>query len=79
MSAARPLRRRSALPAAASRDATLPRSVRARAGGHGAADLGPLGGLIVDMSPCLRTRECLAKRLGMQARSWTARRAKEVK
>ena len=34
----------SALQAAASRDATLPRSVHARAGGHGAAGLGPLGG-----------------------------------
>ncbi len=30
--------------AAASRDATPPRSVHARAGGHGAAELGPLGG-----------------------------------
>jgi hypothetical protein len=44
MSAARPLRRRSALQAAASRDATPPRAVHARAGGHGAAALGPLGG-----------------------------------
>lgn len=44
MSAARPFRRRSALQAAASRHATPPRSVHARAGGHGAADLGPLGG-----------------------------------
>jgi hypothetical protein len=34
----------SALQAAASRDAPLPRSVHARAGGHGAADLSPLGG-----------------------------------
>jgi branched-chain amino acid transport system ATP-binding protein len=34
----------SALQAAASQDATLPRSVHARAGGHGAADLGPLAG-----------------------------------
>ena len=36
----------------------------------------PRGGLSVDMSPCLRTGECLAKRSGMQARPWTARRAK---
>jgi len=28
------------------------------------------------MSPCLRTGECLAKRAGMQARPWKARRAK---
>jgi hypothetical protein len=34
----------SALQVAASRDATLLRSVHARAGGHGAADLSPLGG-----------------------------------
>jgi len=34
----------SALQAAASRNATLPRSFHARAGGHGAADLSPLGG-----------------------------------
>ena len=36
----------------------------------------PLGGLSADASPCLRTGECLAKRPGMQARPWTARRAK---
>jgi len=36
----------------------------------------PLGGLSVDVSPCLRTGECLAKRPGMQARPWTARSAK---
>jgi hypothetical protein len=36
----------------------------------------PLGGLSVDTSLCLRTGECLAKRAGMQARPWTARRAK---
>ena len=33
----------SALQAAAPRDAALPRSVHARAGGHGAADLSPSG------------------------------------
>jgi hypothetical protein len=44
MSAAGPLPRRSALQAAALRDATPPRSVHAHAGGHGAAELGPLGG-----------------------------------
>jgi predicted RNA-binding protein with PUA-like domain len=42
--AARPLRKRSALQAAASRDAMPPRPVHACAGGHGAAGLGPLGG-----------------------------------
>ena len=76
MSTARPLRRCSALQAAASRDVPPPRAVHARAGGHGAAALGPLGGLSVDTSPCLRTGECLAKRPGLQARPWTARRAK---
>jgi hypothetical protein len=35
----------------------------------------PLG-LSVDMSPCLRSGECLAKRPGLQARSWTARSAR---
>ncbi len=44
MSGAGPPPRRSALEAAASRDATPPRSVHAHAGGHGAAELGPLGG-----------------------------------
>ena len=33
-----------ALQTAALRDATPPRAVHARAGGHGAAELGPLGG-----------------------------------
>lgn len=37
-----------------------------------------LGGLSADMSPCLLTGECLAKRPGMQARPWMAERAKEV-
>ena len=36
----------------------------------------PLGGLSVDVSPCLRTGECLAKRPDMQVRPWTARSAK---
>ena len=39
----------------------------------------PLGGLSVDVNPCLRTGERLAKRPGMQARPWTARSAKGVK
>jgi len=38
------LKERSAWQAEASRDATPPRSVHAQAGGHGAAELGPLGG-----------------------------------
>jgi hypothetical protein len=32
----------------------------------------PLGGLSVDVSPCLRTGERLAKRPSMQARPWSA-------
>jgi hypothetical protein len=35
----------------------------------------PPGGLSVDVSPCLRTGERLAKRPGMQARPWPARSA----
>jgi hypothetical protein len=38
----------------------------------------PLGGLSVDVSPCLRTGERLTRRPGMQARSWTALGAKGV-
>ena len=38
----------------------------------------PLGGLSVDMSPCLRTGEGLTMRPGMQARPWKARKAKGV-
>jgi hypothetical protein len=37
----------------------------------------PLRGLSVDTS--LRTGECLAKRAGMQARSWTALGAKATR
>jgi hypothetical protein len=36
----------------------------------------PLGGLSVDVDPCLRTGQRLAKQPGMQARPWKARRAK---
>jgi hypothetical protein len=36
----------------------------------------PLGGLSVDVSPCLRTGERLVKRPSMQARPWTAHGAK---
>ena len=36
----------------------------------------PRGGLSVDMSPCLRMGERLAKRPGMQAQPRTARSAK---
>jgi hypothetical protein len=36
----------------------------------------PLGGRSVDMSPCLRTGECLATRPRLHARPWDARSAK---
>jgi hypothetical protein len=77
MSAARPLRRRSASQAALAQACARPLAGAGHAAGHDATSGSrPLGGRSVDLSSCLRTSECLATRPRLQARPWDARSAK---